>query len=61
MYKVRVDKELCIGCGACTSCELFEIGDDGKAFPVKEKVEEDSCAKDGEEICPVGAIKVTKE
>ena len=31
--KVKVDKDLCIGCGACQALvpDVFEIGDDGLA------------------------------
>ena len=53
---VKVDKERCIGCGACVSAcvELFEMGDDGKA---KVKSNEDSkCIKEAIEVCPVDAI-----
>lgn len=61
MVTVKVDKKLCIGCGACASqCpNIFKmIG--GKSVVQKAKVEGDdaSCAKDAEGICPVGAISV---
>ena len=31
--KAKVNKDICIGCGACTAiaCNFFEIGDDGLA------------------------------
>ena len=31
---VEIDKDKCIGCGACTTIvpEVFELGDDGLAF-----------------------------
>ena len=59
MANVSVDKNLCIGCGACASLcpEIFEIKN-GKAFAKKSKVEDASCAKEAESGCPVGAIKV---
>ncbi|MDP6627973.1 MAG: ferredoxin, partial [Methanopyri archaeon] len=30
---VSIDKDVCIGCGLCTSVceEVFELGDDGKS------------------------------
>jgi len=60
-YKITVDQDACIGCGACTTCDNFEIGEDGKAKPVKEIVDDANCSRQGEEICPVQAIKITEE
>ena len=64
MYKITVDKTKCIGCGACVAqCpENFEIKNDGenKAYVKKAKVNELSCNKDAEEVCPVDAIKIEK-
>ncbi len=56
--KVKVDKEKCIGCGACVSVcgEVFEMKD-GKAN-VKEKETDKKCVKEAEESCPVQAIKI---
>ncbi len=56
--KVEVDKEKCIGCGACVSIcgDVFELKD-GKA-EVKEKETSKNCAKEAEGLCPVDAIKV---
>ena len=50
---VKVDKEKCIGCGACVSIcpEAFEMKD-GKAH-VKGK---GKCAKEAADTCPVQAI-----
>jgi len=50
----KVDKEKCIGCGACASiCENgFEMKD-GKA---QIKDPEAECIKEGKEVCPVNAI-----
>lgn len=58
--KVTVDKDLCIGCGACevTCPEVFEVGDDGvarvKLEPVPQKLEE--AVREAAEDCPVEAI-----
>lgn len=52
---VKVNKEKCIGCGACTSIcsSVFEMKD-GKA---KVKSQEDKpCVKEAIESCPVNAI-----
>ena len=60
--KVKVNKEECIGCGACTSVaeELFKIGEDGLSEAVVEVVPEgkEETAKEAVETCPTGAIKV---
>jgi ferredoxin len=52
---VSVDKDKCIGCGACaaTCPEVFELKD-GKAH-VKGKGD---CAKAAAAGCPVGAISL---
>lgn len=60
MKKVKVLKDVCIGCGACQAIcsEVYEIGDDGLAEviveEVPENVEED--AMDALENCPTAAI-----
>ncbi|MEM0480944.1 MAG: ferredoxin [Candidatus Aenigmatarchaeota archaeon] len=60
--RVRVNREKCIGCGACVSLvpEVFEFVE-GLA---KEKVSEindeklKQAVKEAAEICPTGAIEV---
>jgi len=63
--KIKVDKNTCIGCGACQAIcpDIFEYGDDGimdvKQSDVEESLVEDIIdAKDG---CPVDAIKIDEE
>ena len=57
-YKVIVDRNICIGCGACVStCDNFQLID-GKSHPKKEIVKEIGCNKAAEETCPVSAITV---
>lgn len=60
--KAKVNKDICIGCGACTSIaeEVFEMDDDGLAVCVKNEVPEDKKEDtiDAMESCPVGAISV---
>ncbi|MCK4730242.1 MAG: ferredoxin [Candidatus Aenigmarchaeota archaeon] len=59
MFKVTIDKEKCIGCGACVAvCDNLEIKDDGKAHPKKTEVEKPDCNKEAVDICPVQAIEV---
>jgi len=59
-HKITVDRDKCIGCGACaaTCPGSFELKD-GKAFPRKPEVEELTCEKDAETGCPVGAISIS--
>ena len=61
-YKVSVDKEKCIGCGACASTcpAVFEMRDvkGQQKSTVKQKVTDKPCAKEAEENCPVQAITV---
>ncbi len=65
MMKVIVNKELCIGCGACVStCDkVFKLGDDGKS-EVIENADLDQnaqCIEQAADACPAQAIKVEKE
>ena len=60
MKKVKVLKDVCIGCGACQAIcsDVYEIEDDGLARvivdEVPENLEED--AMDALENCPTSAI-----
>ncbi len=63
MAKLKLDKETCIGCGACTAVaqELFEMDyDEGKVKLLKEElsVEDKPKAQDAVETCPVQCIKI---
>ena len=59
--KLKVEKDICIGCGACQAIcpDVFEIDDDGLAVSIVEEVNEDVIedAIDAKEGCPVNAIK----
>ena len=71
--KTRVKKDICIGCGACTTIanNIFTIGDDGLAetFNPEDKdlkienipEEESDNTIDAAESCPVGAIEIINE
>lgn len=59
--KEAIVNDNCICCGACTAiCELFEIGEEGKAEakenPIPEKLLES--ATEAAECCPVCAIEI---
>ncbi len=58
--KVKVNKEACIGCGACAAIcpDVFEIDDEGlstvKVETVSEELQEDTT--EAVESCPTAAI-----
>ena len=57
--KVRVDADLCVGCGLCvnTCPDIFEMQDDKAVTKVSElpAEQQDSC-KQSKDECPVEAI-----
>ena len=57
MAKVRVDKEKCIGCGACVAMlpEVFEMRE-GKSHVKNENGASIEKIKETAQLCPVGAI-----
>lgn len=59
MPTIIVDQEKCIGCGSCEAiCEKSFKMKDGKAHPIKPKVDKITCEKEAEDICPVQAISI---
>lgn len=62
IIKIKVDREKCIGCGSCVAvCEKnFELKD-GKARAKKTEVKEIGCNQEAADVCPVGAITITKK
>lgn len=59
--KVKVNQDVCIGCGACQAIapDVFEINDEtGLAREISEDVKEEFVedATDAKEGCPVNAI-----
>lgn len=63
--KIKVNRDACIGCGACAAiCDsVFEIDDEGLSVAKKEEVkeEEKQAVIDSAESCPTGAIETTEE
>ncbi|MDR0831951.1 MAG: ferredoxin [Bacillales bacterium] len=53
MAKIKVDRDACIGCGACVAIAegVFDLDDEGKATVVGE-----GSAQEAIDSCPVGAI-----
>ncbi len=60
--KVKVNRDSCIGCGACAAIcdDVFEIDDEGLSTVKKEEVEDDKKqeVQDAADSCPTGAIEV---
>ena len=63
--KLVVDKDICIGCGACQAIapDVFEIDDDGLATSIDVEIADEvrDDAIDAKEGCPVDAIKEITE
>ncbi|MDP7180800.1 MAG: ferredoxin [Candidatus Woesearchaeota archaeon] len=60
-FKIEVNEETCIGCGACTAqCDNFEMDENNKAKAKMAEVEDVGCNKDAEGVCPVSCIKITE-
>lgn len=65
MTKAKVNKDLCISCGACVGMvpDVFEFGDDEKAEVIIQQISEDLTdeVKDAAEGCPTDAIEVSED
>mgnify|MGYP001038565960 CR=1 FL=1 len=61
MPKPKVDKEKCIGCGACVSLcpNIFKIMEDGKSHVITEDCGGCDCQQVVDN-CPVNAISIEK-
>ena len=64
--KFKVDKDICIGCGACQAIceEVFEIEDDGYAVAKDEKIEDEQVKENAisaMEGCPTNAISEVED
>jgi ferredoxin len=65
MERVRVNKDECIGCGACQAIapNVFSLNDEGFAEVIKDKIPEELTADvmDALENCPTNAIEEVNE
>jgi len=60
MAVVKVDEELCTGCGVCsdTCPDVFELDDVAKVKVAEVEGELLNCAQEAAESCPVEAIQI---
>lgn len=65
MKKVEVNKDICIGCGACVSIanEYFCFNDEGYSEVIKNEIAENDLEKveDAKDCCPVDAINIEEK
>jgi ferredoxin len=59
LLRAEVDADLCIGSGTCAALEptLFEMGDDGIAYPLQDEADAERL-QTAADLCPSGAIKL---
>ena len=62
--KANVNKERCIGCGACVATvpEVFDFDDDGLAKAIESNVpeEKETDTESAADMCPGSAITIEK-
>lgn len=61
--KINVNKDACIGCGACAAIcdDVFEIDDEGLSVAKVDEVDDDDlkqAVQDSADSCPTGAIEL---
>ena len=63
MKKLNVNKEACIGCGACVAIdsEHFDFGDDGLSSVISNENTESADCQNAMSSCPTNAISYVDE
>lgn len=59
MEKLKVNSDICIGCGACAATypDIFIFNDEGTAEVVEDQqLQSEDIVEEATGICPVGAI-----
>ncbi len=63
--KVKVNRDACIGCGACAAIcdDVFEIDDEGLSTAKVKEVEDKNTqeVRDAADACPTGAVEVEEK
>ncbi len=63
--RVRIDKDLCIGCEACIDIcpEVLEIQDDLASLKIEDEIPEDleEAVREAAEACPSQAIEIEED
>ncbi len=64
MSRVQVDRERCVGSGACEALapEVFEVGDDGILLVHQEEPDDEQldAVRDAVQACPTRALSLTE-
>lgn len=64
MSKVKVNQDMCIGCGACAAIapDVFDLNEDRLSVAKVEEIPEESMddAVDAKEGCPTEAIEISE-
>lgn len=63
MKKIKVDKDLCIGCGLCATIaeKTFRLNGEGKAEVIEKAKDEEKKVLEAIDSCPVQAITFLEE
>jgi ferredoxin len=61
-FKIVHERDLCIGCGACTNiCPAnWQMAKDGKSKPKKTELDDIGCNQAAADACPVQCIHIQK-
>ena len=52
IYKINFKRDECLGCGACLSCDNWEMKTDGKVTPKKTELKNLGCNQQAADVCP---------
>jgi ferredoxin len=59
--KIEQNRDICIGCGACTSvCPDNWVMKGDKSYPKKTELNDIDCNQEAADVCPVQCIKIVK-